>query len=290
MPTPIMPPSSTDPLMQHPPGSFYAESVDGSGDSTIADGDALLYDASLKSWKNAASGASGVTVGARASLPGTPSSGRIYKCTDSDYEYYGDGSKWNANVFGYRGIDPATDSAVVKKSTVSGISGSSSDTSAGGIKFTVGTHAGDHLEAWVRPVTASSTLAIALGFNQADGTTPQHGPCVYDSASGKWCFFRYAGGALYASRYLDSTGWVSNAASTPWVNPWPRRGVWGLTFASAAKLNFYSDSELLVPTTDIASGGGYSDSYLVGAFTHVGIAGNLGSANIWWQFLKIVRT
>src|SRR4051812_45557059 len=117
MPTPLMPPSDSDPLTQHPPGSYYAESVDGSGDSTIADGDALLYDASLKRWKNAvlgsgAPGGGSVTVGARASLPGTPSSGRIYKASDCDYSYFGDGSKWQAEVFGYRGIDPGTDSSI----------------------------------------------------------------------------------------------------------------------------------------------------------------------------------
>src|SRR5438309_1655499 len=117
MPTPIMPPSATDPLTQYPPSSYYSETVDGSGNSTIADGDALTYDASLKRWKNAvlgsgAPGGGSVSVGARASLPGTPSSGRIYKCTDAQYSYFGDGSKWNCEFCGHQGIDPATDSAI----------------------------------------------------------------------------------------------------------------------------------------------------------------------------------
>lgn len=52
MPTPVMPPSATDPLSQHPPGGYYAESVDGSGNSTLADGDIITYDISSRKWIN----------------------------------------------------------------------------------------------------------------------------------------------------------------------------------------------------------------------------------------------
>ncbi|HZR66928.1 MAG TPA: hypothetical protein VFA85_17445 [Terriglobales bacterium] len=254
-------------------------------------GEVLTYDSASRKWKNAAVvGGGSVTVGTRASLPSTPSaSGSVYLCTDADYEYFSDGFDWRTRVFGYQGTDPATDSSIVKRSTTTP-SGSTSDTSKGGINFNVGTASGDHVEGYLKPVASSGTVAVALGFNQAaSGLPPQAGPCVYDSVSGKWTFYRYAAGSLFVSNYLDGTGWVSNLAPITWVNPWPRRAVWGITFAgSVVRLNLYTDSELLVPSGDF--GGDYTDSYLTAGFTHVGIAGNLGVSNIWWQFLKIVRT
>ena len=264
-------------------------------DTPPTDGDVMTYDAASSLWKNkplAGGGTGSVIVGTRAALPSAASNPNvIYRCTDSDYEYFSDGSVWHASVFGYQGFDPGTDSAVVLKNTVAP-SGSSFDKSAGGIKFNVGSHSGDHLEAYVKAVTGSTTLAVALGFNQSGSATPQAGPVVYSSSSGKWTFFRFAGGQLYASQYLDSTGWVSNNSPITWVNPWPRRGVWGLTFAAGlTKLNFYSDSDLYVPTTDISSGSGYTDSYVAGGtVTHIGVGGNVGQSNIWFQFMNIVRT
>jgi len=228
--------------------------------------------------------------GPRASIPAASAlRGYTYRCTDADYSYFSDGTSWAADVFGYRGVDPGTDSSVVKLSTTTP-SGSTSDTSKGGINFSVGTGSGDHVEGWMKPVTVSGGgLAVALGFDQAASLTPQAGPALYDSGSGKWTIFRYAGGQLYASQYHDSTGWVSNISPIAWVNPWPRRGVFGLTFAGSAKLNVYTDNELYVPSSDINSGAGYTDTYLT-SVTHVGIAGNLGAASIWFQFLKVVRT
>lgn len=263
-------------------------------DMPPTDGDVLTFDAASGLWKNKPSAGGGgggggsVIVGTRAALPSAASNPNvIYRCTDAPYEYFSDGSIWYANVFGYQGIDPGADSTVVLKHTIAP-SGSTSDTSAGGIKFNVGSHSGDHLEAYVKPVTGSTTLAVAIGFNQSGSATPQGGPVVYSAGSGKWTFFRFAAGALFASQYLDGTGWVSNLASKTWINPWPRRGVWGLTFAAGAKLDFYSDSDLYVPTSDL--GGGYTDSYVGSTVTHIGVGGNLAQSDIWFQFMKILRT
>lgn len=52
MPTPIMPPSDSDPSNLHQPGMYYVESVDGSGYSTITDRDVLTFDAASQRWVN----------------------------------------------------------------------------------------------------------------------------------------------------------------------------------------------------------------------------------------------
>lgn len=246
---------------------------------------------------NGSGGGGSTMVGTRVSLPGTPSaSGSVYLCTDSDYEYFSNGSTWFTRVFGRQGVDPATDSSVVKLSTTSP-SGSSSDTSKGGINFNVGTASGDHVEGYLKPVTPSSTLRIAIGFNQSQSTIPQAGIVIYNSNTGKWVFVRYAAGSLFYSRYQDSTGWIANTQGPDtWRNTWPWKGIWGLTFDGTNwKVNLYTDSQLLVsdPDSNLNSGNGITEglaAWIGTNYTHVGVAGNLSSNGVWFQYYKLVSS
>ena len=235
--------------------------------------------------------ASGATVGSRASLPSTSTKGSIYLCTDAEYEYFSDGSNWTTRVNGFQGIDPGVDTSFVLKHTAAP-SGSSIDTSKGGMKINVGSAAGDHVEGYLKPVSGlSASSAFAIGFNNTyGGALSQGGIVCYNSVTGKWNFFRYAGGQMYCSQYLDGTGWVANPTSNTWPNvSFPRRGVWGVTFPTAGSVTvkFYMDSEL---TSADGSGVNLTDSYSGGAagITHIGVGANLGSS-VWSQYFKQVR-
>lgn len=138
-------PASAVALASNSSNQIVAATVQGSGDSKVmlagtvsGTGAALCTDANGGATTSGCSGGGGVTYGTRASLPASGSStGAVYKCTDSPYEFIWTGSAWQAYVFGFAVTEP-----ILSNFTQVNISGNpaiSLDTSHGGITWNVQT-------------------------------------------------------------------------------------------------------------------------------------------------------
>jgi hypothetical protein len=267
------------------------------GGAFPADGDVLTYHAASGKWINQAPAGGGggvaVTVGTRASLPGSGTNvGDTYICSDTDYTYIWSGSVWNAFHHGGYVNDPSIDSTFVRKTTTT-VTGDSIVTSFGGARIKDGAvGSGDHILSYVKPVTPSSTLKVRIGFKYSMPSGPfrQGGPVVYNSNTGKWLFFRYASSVLFYSRYNDSTGLNTNVTSvgppsitntgmgaSPAANPYPVQ-FWCFDFdGSNWYLRLYQDGACQSLISTVFSEA--LSSWIGTNFTHIGIGMNPASGD-----------
>lgn len=254
---------------------------------------AVFYDGTgAFSTPSGSGGAVQITRGTRASLPGSgTATGDMYLCSDSPYQYYWDGSNWQAYIYGQPVTEPSGLTKINSGPTTTLV------TTYGGYQFGA-TGAGDQVVSYVQAVTPSSTLQVALGYQYPKGA--QVGICIYNSNNNKVYFFRQISATGYNFQFFK-TLYTSDGASisTPNANiaggsatldrrVWPD-ATWIFRFDSTnLYIDIALDSQAAFGTENI-----YSEALTTNIgtnYTHVGFAVNLGSNNIWGQHLKILHT
>jgi len=220
--------------------------------------------------------------GLRSALPGSPTTGQVYYCTDAPWVYEYNGSKWVAY---WRGA-PADDPSLLTATPVQyypNTSAHSATTSLGGVSLN-GTSTGpDTCYYYCWPVTASTTLKVSLGLTGGGGCA------VINTNTNAGMLFRFTDyHTMYYTQYNLTTSYVANQSNFTTGGAWPE-GYWGLTFGSNSwALNCFVDPNM----TTNAWGGAFALSgtlaYVGTNFTHIGFGasstGAIGPSWLWhWR-------
>lgn len=165
-----------------------------------------------------AAGGASTSFGPDASLPAVPATGNVYQDTDSPLSYISNGSAWTPFLFsGQTYLPEATGWSFINQGSAPA---AAVDTTRGGINLTLAAVATNSIRFYSR-TAISPPWTVDTGAFQSSITgaaNPEVGIVMYESATGKFMWFAYQGGANSSSQggivVLSGTALSSGAASS----------------------------------------------------------------------------